>query len=159
MHIYWLDADVYIQAKNGPYKFARVPKFWSFISEQLEKETIKSPQVVYGEIAEGKDDLANWFKPRRRKGLCVPASEKVQEYYGQIAAYVAQHYKPHQAAEFLKGGDGWVIAHALESGGVVVTQESARSRKNKVKIPTICKAFGVRCINTYTMLDELKARF
>jgi len=157
--IYWLDADAYIQAKNGPYKFARVPKFWVFLSEQLEKGTIKSPQVVYREIADGKDDLANWFKQRRRNGLCIAASEKVQEYYGQIAEYVANNYKPHQAAEFLKGADGWVIAHAMEDKGIVVTQESARSRKNKVKIPTICKVFNVRCMNTYDMLDEFHAKF
>ena len=42
--------------------------------------------------------------------------------------------------------------------GFVVTQESARSRKSKIKIPTICKAFNVKCINTYDMLSELKAK-
>ena len=45
----------------------------------------------------------------------------------------------------------------MNGDGVVVTQESDRSHKAKVKIPTICKVFNVRCINTYQMLTALKA--
>jgi hypothetical protein len=155
--IYWLDANVFIQAKNGPYAFTLVPKFWIFLSEQLEQGTIRCSKMVYDELIDGNDDLAGWFKQRREKGLCHHANETVQQQYGSVANYVATKFKPHQAAEFLIGADGWLIAHAMNGDGVVVTQESDRSHKSKIKIPTICKVFGVRCMNTYQMLAALEA--
>jgi hypothetical protein len=155
--IHWLDSNVFIQAKNGPYAFARVPQFWIFLSEQLEQGNVRSPKMVYDELVGGNDDLAVWFKPRREKGLCHHPNETVQQCYGNVANHVAMKFKPHQAAEFLVGADGWIIAHAMDGDGVVVTQESDRSHKSKIKIPTICKVFGVRCVNTYQMLDALGA--
>jgi hypothetical protein len=152
--IYWLDADVYIQASNGPYK--RVPQFWAFLTEQLKLGNIRSPKIVYDEVSAGNDEVAKWFAPRKGEGLCVSASPAVQTDYGKIADYVFEKFKPYQAEEFLRGGDGWVIAHAMDSRGKVVTQESLRKVEAKIKVPTICKALSVPCINTYDLLDELK---
>lgn len=156
--IYWLDANVFIQARNGPYSFTLVPPFWAFLCEQLEQGTIKCPKMVYDELIDGNDDLAAWFKPRREKGLCHHPTETVQQCYSTVANHIATRYKPHQAAEFLIGADGWLIAHAMDGDGVVVTQESDRSHRSKIKIPTICKVFGVRCMDTYQMLGALGAR-
>jgi hypothetical protein len=74
-----------------------------------------------------------------------------------IATIVHDSYprKPHQVAEFLRGADGWVIAAALATEGVVVTMETERSHKSKIKLPTVAKIFDVRCIDTYVMLREL----
>jgi hypothetical protein len=157
--VYWLDANVFIQAKNGPYAFKLVPQFWIFLSEQLECGKIKSSKLVYDELIDGNDDLAIWMKQRREKGLCHPVNQVVQQRYESVANYIATTYKPHQCAEFLMGADGWLIAHAMGGDNVVVTQESDRSHKSKIKIPTICKIFGVQCMNTYKMLGELEANF
>jgi Domain of unknown function (DUF4411) len=159
MPIYWIDAVVLIQSSNTFHPFDRVPKFWSFISQQLDAGVIKAPKIVWQEVADGNDWLAQWVQQRREKGLCVAASKSVQAYLGPISAHVVGKYKPHQANEFLKGGDPWVIAHAMDSEGIVVTQESPRSIKAKVKIPTVCKSLGVRCIDTFAMLKELGAKF
>jgi hypothetical protein len=123
----------------------------------MELGTIKAPKMVWQEVSEGTDDVAVWVKQRREKGLCVTANQSVQARFGAISQHVYEKYKPHQAAEFLKGGDGWVIAHAIETGGIVLTEESDRSRKSKVKIPTVCKALNAKCVNTFTMLEDLKA--
>ena len=155
---YWLDANVFIQARNGPYSFTLVPPFWVFLSEQLEQGIIRCPKIVYDEIVSGNDDLAAWFKPRRERGLCYHPNETVQQCFGTIADHVATKFKPHQACEFLIGADGWLIAHAMNGDGIVVTQESDRSHKSKIKIPTICKVFGVQCMNTYQMLGALGAK-
>jgi Domain of unknown function (DUF4411) len=156
--IYWLDANVFIQAKNGPYRFTLVPQFWAFLSQQIDSGVIRSPKIVFDELIDGKDDLATWIKPRKQNGLCHHASQTVQECYSAVANHVALNFKPHQAAEFLFGADGWLIAHAMDGDGVVVTQESDRSHKAKIKIPTMCKVFHVRCMNTYEMLAALKAK-
>lgn len=157
--IYWLDANVLIEAKKGPYGFALVPQFWVFLSQQLEQGQVKCPKMVYDELIDGNDDLAGWVKPRREKGMCHHATETVQECYTTIANHVALKFKPHHVAEFLMGADGWIIAYAMDGDGVVVTQESDKSKGSKVKIPTVCKVLGVRCMNTYQMLAALGANF
>lgn len=155
---YWIDAVVMIQASNAYYPFHRVPKFWRFLARQLELGTIKSSKIVWQEVSAGTDELARWVVERREMGLCIAANQQVQAAFAKVSEYVYSKYKPHQAAEFLKGGDGWIIAHAMVSGGTVVTEESKRSKESKVKIPTVCKALDdVRCVNTFTMLEELKA--
>ena len=88
MPIYWLDADVFIQAKNGPYPFELVPKFWSFLAEQLDYGNIKSPKMVYDELAVGDDLLAKWVKRRRGSGLCIKANKDAQECFRKIANHV-----------------------------------------------------------------------
>jgi hypothetical protein len=153
---YWLDADVYIQAKNGPYRFEFAPGFWEFLARQFDEGNIKSPKKVYDELTEGSDLLASWCRRMKNRGICSSSGGKeVQECYGRIANYVYTEYKPHQADEFLKGGDGWVIAHAMATGGIVVAQESPRSKKGRIKVPTISRVFGVKCIGTYDMLGHL----
>ena len=123
-------------------------------------QTIKSPKLVYNEIIAGGDELANWTTQRREMGLCVSPSKQVQTCFGQMSNLVASKYKPQNAAEFLKGGDGWVIAHALNAtGDIVVTQENTRSYRAKIKVPTACKEFSVKVVDTFEMLEMLKAEF
>lgn len=152
---YWLDTDVLIQAKNKPYKMERVPQFWTFLSSQLEAGVIKASKLVYEELIKGNDDLANWCKQRKAKGLCVSPNEDVQKCYAKIAVHVFAKYSQHQASIFLNGADGWVIAHALVDGDTVVSLELPKRTKTAIKIPTVCKVLGVKCIDTYDMLDSL----
>jgi hypothetical protein len=72
----------------------------------------------------------------------------------------SKHERRH-ADEFCRKADAWVIAHAMASDGadVVVTHETERSVKGKVKVPTVCDEFGVKWINLYQMLTELDFRF
>lgn len=148
---------VLIQASNAYYPFHRVKKFWVFISEQLQTGKIKAPKIVWQEVANGNDELAEWVKQRRQTGLCTTANKSVQAHFATVSEHVYGKYKPHLAAEFLKGGDGWVIAHAMATGGTAVTEETDKSKKAKVKIPTVCKDLNVRCVDTFTMLEELEA--
>lgn len=49
--------------------------------------------------------------------------------------------------------DPWIIAHAIDKGGAVVTHEQRNPKaSSKVKIPNVCEHFGVRCIDVYQML-------
>jgi Domain of unknown function (DUF4411) len=60
----------------------------------------------------------------------------------------------------MSGADPWLIAHANNTKGVVVSHESNRHpNAKKVRIPDVCAALGVSCIDTYEMLDRLGAEF
>lgn len=154
--VHWLDADVFIQAKNGPYPFDMVKEFWIFLSRMLDEGYIRSSLMVYKELTEGTDYLAQWCKSRKSTGLAVRPSKGVQSKLTDISNHVVSKYGSVLSAPFLNGGDAWIIAHALEGGGTVVTQESEHSKGSKIKVPTVCKELDVRCIDTYRMLKALR---
>jgi hypothetical protein len=130
-------------------------EFWAFLSEQLEAGIIKSSVIVYNELTQGSDYLSQWFKSRRKNGLAERPNKMVQQCMSVIAQHVVKKYGSRLAAPFLNGGDAWIIAHAMATGGVVVTQESERSKGSKVKVPTVCKELNVPCIDTYRMIRDL----
>jgi hypothetical protein len=154
---HWLDANAFIQAKNGPYSFEMAPGFWRWLEKASRDGLIRSPMNVYQEIQTGTDELAQWAKRvKKSSGLFVWADQEVQKCFGPIALFVQQHYSAPQAAEFLRGADPWVIAHALENQGTVVTHEVlAPPESLKVKIPNICAKFGVKCMGVYDAFRHL----
>lgn len=160
MRIYWIDSGVLITAANGHYGFDLVPKFWTWIHEQIATDIVCMPKLAYKEVTDGNDRLAKWCKDRKGLGsICVKASPEVQRRYDDIANYVYGKYRPHQAAEFCRGADGWVIAHALETHGFVVTEENIKHNVSKIKIPTVAKEVDAAWKNTVDMCNELGARF
>ena len=157
---YWIDAGVLITAKNKQYGFDLVPGFWIFIETQLRSGVVRMPKIAFEEITNGNDELARWCKERRNVGyFCVRSGQReVQERYETIANHVVSVYKPHHAAKFLSGADGWIIAHALASHGYVVTDENRRY-PSKVKIPIVARAMGATWKSLFTMCNDLKASF
>lgn len=160
---HWLDANVLIEAHRRTYPINIAVSFWAWLGGQIQSGQIVCPRRVYQEIAEAeghKDELAQWVKVRKEKGLCIRPSRAVQDLVGKIEAYAFEKYSNVEAWEFSKGADPWLIAHALDDGGVVVTNESdLRPDAKKVRIPDICSQFDVKCVDTLGMLRELKAKF
>jgi hypothetical protein len=119
------------------------------------------PRIAFQEVTDGNDELAKWCKDRKSLScFCVKSSDPgVQKRYQDIAEHVYSKYKYHQAAEFLKGADGWIIAHALETHGFVVSSESSRSYRAKIKIPTIAKLFNAPLKSTSDMCRDLGGKF
>ena len=153
---YWLDANTFIQAKNGHYGFDIVPGFWEFLDQRSDEGVVSSSTLVYDElVSDFEDELADWVKERRGTNLFLEPDEAVQDALREIAQHVNENYEPNQAAEFLAGADPWLIAHARAQGGKVVTQEvRVGGNSKKVKIPNVCDAFGVESVNMYQMLRE-----
>lgn len=107
---YCLDANVFIQAKNGPYGMDIVPSFWQFLDDQADAEAICSSKEVYGELAKGDDDLAIWAKDRKDGGMFVEPDEKIQAVFVDIADFVIERHANHQARLFLDSADPWVVS-------------------------------------------------
>jgi hypothetical protein len=157
---YWLDASVLIEAHNRTYPIGVFDSFWEWLAGEVQAGNIVCPRRVYQEVAEAEhqDELAQWMKPRKGKGLCIPASRQVQDRLKEIEEYIFTQYESVEAWDFSKGADPWVIAHALDDHGAVVTKESStRSNAKKARIPDVCNHFGVKCVDTLEMLKELKA--
>ena len=156
---YWLDSNVFIEGKKGPYGFDIAPRFWELIDEMIEGGRISCPTRVLRELLDGQDDLSAWARERRNSGLFIEADPAVQEATAQVIQLVATHYPDNQARRrFLDRADPWVIAHARVDGGTVVTSETrVPDNSLQVKIPNVCDQLQVqvRSINVYQMLREL----
>ena len=157
---FWLDTNVFITPKNSYYSFDIAPGFWTFIDEQAEAGEIAVPALVYDElVGKSDDELSEWARDRRGGPLFVQPSSSVQSALTQVADYVTSRYEPNQAADFLRGADAWVIAHAIAEGGRVVTLETKVSPSStKAKIPNVCERFDVEWIPMFEMLRELRMR-
>jgi hypothetical protein len=138
------------------YKFDETPQWWAFIAKQIELGIVKCGKVTYDELAEGTDWLAEWCKTRKEIGMCVSPSKEVQECYNKIAEYAYKTANYRQAAKFLDGGDGWVIAHAMPNNNTVVSHEARYSTKTGIKVPNVCAVFGIRCISIFDLNTVLK---
>lgn len=157
-----MDADVLIQASRGLYQFERVPQFWMFLSDHIEKGNIRSVKMVYDELTQAGDELSQWVKTRQA-GLCMFADKSVSENYGRICTHVETRFQNNGRRsaifqEFARSADGWIMAHALANGDTVVTQESERSKNAKVKIKPTCDQMGIQCINTTGLIEALDFR-
>jgi len=159
LECYWLDCNVYVQAENGPYNCRIAPTFWSWLHGKIRDGQVRSPVSVYRELMQGHDHLSLWIRTMKKDGLFVKPSRSVYTHFTGIADYVSAHYEQHHAAEFLKGADPWVIAHALDNSGTVVTHEAlVPSGSHRVKIPNICAQFDVRCLGAYAEFEKLDLR-
>lgn len=157
-----LDANVFIEAKNRYYSFDLVPVFWTWLEDQAEAGDIASTDMIYDELKDGGDDLAQWVKDRRDLIFHVPSSSQaVAKAVARLGTWAqSENYKPHVLADFMDGADPFLVGAALETGSILVTQETpAGASRKQVKIPDACRHLGVECENTFTMMRALGAQF
>lgn len=162
---YWLDANIFIAAKNSVYDFDINTTLWNWLHDQLKAGTVASPSRVYQEILKHRknDALKSWVTAKKGDGLCREPDKKVCDAAKLIANHVftCGRYKIAQANAFSKGADAWVIAHAMSTDptGTVVTFEiRVDPRSSRVKIPDVCAHFGVGCTNLQGLLRAFNAK-
>jgi len=161
MFDFWLDTDSFVRPYREAYRFATVPKFWEFLEQKSKEQVIVSSELVLEELTNDKpDELGVWAKQQQGTLFLLP-TEAVQQVLGQIVESVNNNkqYADPWIHAFLGGADPWIIAHAKALGGRVVTFEVSAPDSKRPKIPDVAARFGVRCINLWDMLTELKASF
>jgi hypothetical protein len=133
---YWLDANVFIEAKNGILDFDIAPRFWIWLEEQLKAGVLCSSSLVYKEILGKDDSLAKWAKVRKGLPYWPEPDAEVQAPYREIVEYVENKYastSPAKVGDFLSKADCWIIAHAKAKRGTVVTRESKWTRHLRLR--------------------------
>lgn len=137
------------------------PAFWDWLHKQFQMGQVMSIDNVYLELTDSSDELSVWAK--EKKSHFIPVSDAdTQNMFTEIANFVVSQTSKSQADidNFLSKADPWIIAKAATMEATVVTHEAlVPESSKKVKIPNICKAFGVEYINTYQMLLKLEAKF
>lgn len=161
--MYLLDANVFIEAKNFYYRFETFPAFWGWLDSEQERGNLSSIRPIIEELAKGNDELSQWAKARRGTDWYGSVDDvQTQHHVQEIAEWVVgESFTEPARDKFLSGGDPWLIAKARTIGAAVVTHESLFDPKikKKVKIPNVCEAFDVEYIDTFELLNRLRAKF
>jgi len=156
---YLIDADTFIEAKDGPYGFEICPAFWVFLERENAAGRLFSIKPIGEELCAGNDPLAKWAE--NRKSLFLPLDHAAHEAAKDVVQHVQSHgYTPAACALFLRGADPFLVAYAKAHNHTIITHEVLEpNRLNKVKIPNVCKALNVPCVRVWEWLRQNKAQF
>lgn len=109
---------------------------------------VRSAEEVREELKRQADGLAEWAA--NRPYMFVPLDEPIQV---ATSAVLRGHPLLMKSTKNRNGADPFVIATAQVRRLTVVTEEQGGS-PTKPKIPSVCAALGVRCIDVLTFLRE-----
>ena len=159
---YVLDADVLMTANRNYYAPDICPSFWQRLIQAHQEGHLVSIDRVRDEILNGNDSLVKWAK-EEATDIFAPSTELiVADIFSRISDWVQQNNQFTDAAkeEFLGAADGWLAAYARANNATVVTLETFDANiRRRVKLPNVCRRFGVEYINTFEMLRRIGASF
>jgi hypothetical protein len=112
------------------------------------QQQILCPDEVRVELARQEDELAKWVNARSH--MFVALDETIQRATSEV---LAQHPLLMKATKNRNGADPFVIATACVRSLTVVTEEKGGTA-SKPKIPSVCQALGVPCVNVLSFLRD-----
>lgn len=156
---YFLDADVFIRAKNLHYGFDFCPAFWGWLIQQNQAGQVYSIERVGDELLAGADELADWARDRGGDFFIPPDAALFPALAAVSAWATGQGYEPTAVSTFFQVADYYLVAQAHAGQHVVVTHEISSASTRKIKIPDACIGLGIKCVTPYEMLRSERARF
>ena len=146
--IYCIDTSALIAAWYERYKPNRFPKLWEQLDQLIQEGRLVSSSLVLRECSKQRsEELHDWLKPR--EAMFMAPDETVQ---GQVELIVNTYTGLVQAGKEKFQADPFVIAQAKVSGYAVITEETGIGSLGK--IPGVCSAMKVECINLMQLIDE-----
>lgn len=122
---------------------------WEHLEELSSKGMLHSTEEVLVELKRNDDELLRWAKSQ--SGLFMPVDDGIQV---EVLRVLKDHPKLYDIEKNKSGADPFVIAHALQNGYTVVTEEKKSGNFGKPKIPDVCEHYGIRNINLINLLRE-----
>ena len=144
---YCIDTSALIAAWSERYPLKRIPPFWKRVDELVASGRLVAPEDVRREIQKKADGLYSWVNERRQ--MFVDLEPAIQQQAKDILRdfpYLLKNVPGKSSA------DPFVIGLAIDRGLTVITEEGTGGAK-KPKIPFVCDAKGVKCINLLGLLD------
>jgi hypothetical protein len=146
--IYCIDTSSIIHWFVEVYPPSIFPGLVGRVEDLIINGRLRAPKAVFDEVRPG-DDCHSWAKAQA--ALFHEESQQVQSV---VSSLMAKHKDPQKLHKGINGADPFVIAMAKAGGPnwVVVADEHAGSLENR-KIPFVCGAEGIRCINFQGMMQ------
>jgi hypothetical protein len=160
--MYLLDSNIFIEAQNTYYAYDICPGFWNWLDDANHQGLVASISEVYEELARGNDSLAAWIKARRNGSWFLDVTDDhTQASFADIIQHIesVERYSRPSKDHFIGGADPWLIAKARTMDCTLATHEEYSEMSTRVKIPNVCRNFGVATRSTFDMLRELHVSF
>jgi hypothetical protein len=145
---YCFDTSVLIECWSRSYPPDVFPGLWVKLDELITQQRVLCPDEVRVELARQEDELSKWIGARPH--MFVPLDEAIQRATSEV---LARHPLLMKATKNRNGADPFVIATARVKSLTVVTEEKGGTT-TKPKIPSVCQALGVPCVNVLSFLRD-----
>lgn len=159
--IYVPDTNVLVAAYHHYYAPDLCLGFWDCLSHYITIDRILIVDRVNAEIV-SPTALVDWVARATDNKFALTGTQSVADAYRRLIDWVQDNPQFTDAArvDFARSADGWLAAHAMANGAVVVTNEvPAPDARRRVPLPDLCDQFDIPCINTFDMLRGLGAQF
>jgi len=145
---YCIDTSALIAAWYERYKPNRFPKLWEQLDQLIQEGRLVSSTLVLRECSKQRsEELHDWLQPR--SAMFHTPDETVQ---GQVDYIVNTYTGLVSAGKEKFQADPFVIAQAKVGSYTVITEETGPT--SRAKIPGVCNAMKVECINLMQLIDE-----
>jgi hypothetical protein len=144
------DTSALIEPWVRRYPVDVFPRLWEHLVALIEAGEIVAPSDVLLEIEKQKDDLHAWARGTG-SGLFLPPDRRVMEVYTDV---VNRHVGFMKVNSTKSGADPFVVAMAEVHGIAVVTYETMAKQDAAPKIPNVCTARNLQCVD---LVDVLRA--
>ena len=151
---YTIDTNVLIDLQHR-YPRDVFPSAWSSLEALIDEGRACICREVLEETKRGRDDLHKWSSTYP-DFACPTTDEDITK-----AAEISGAY-PDWVRNEKNAADPFVVAHAIETGRVIVTEERAAGPgvlNHKMKIPNVARAHGIETLTFLAFARAEKWRF
>ncbi len=139
---YSIDTSAILDAWTRYYPPDVMPGLWKQLEELVDNGQLLATEEVLYELEKKEDNVYKWAKIHRN--MFVPTSEKIQL---AVIEILRDHKKLIDTRKNRSGADPFVIALAKVEDCTVITGEKPTNQPERPKIPDICRAIDIPCIN------------
>ncbi len=145
---YCFDTSALIECWTRSYPPDVFPGLWRNLESLVAHLQVICPEEVRTELRRQDDELVKWAEARSY--IFVPLDADIQTATSEV---LAEHPLLMKATKNRNGADPFVIATARVRHATVVTDERGGT-PTKPKIPSVCNAMNVRCIDVLQFIRE-----
>lgn len=156
---YLIDANIFIEGYKSFYPIDVHVSYWNKLADLINLGSFVSIDKVKSEIQD--EPIRQWLDDNISSTFFESSATAIVEYQNVILWANAQSYTSNAKSEFAANtvADAFLIAKAkMENYTLVTYERSEPLKKSKVKIPDVCMAMNVRCIDINTALRELMVK-
>lgn len=155
--LYLVDASSLITAHNTYLALHRVPEFWDWLLHHGANGGVKMPKVIYEEVEDGNDALAEWMGEQATKdALLFDEAAQPPHVLTAMACYGPD---PTEADLITIGKDPFLVAAALVdiNDRQVVTAEVSKPGRTGPRrhLPNVCTDCGVSWMTLVQLMTAL----
>ena len=146
---YSVDTSAIIEGWTRGFPPDVFPPVWAKIEELIDDGVLRATEEVLYELEKKDDEVYKWAC--HHQNMFIPTNERIQE---AVRFILREYTRLIDTRKNRSGADPFVIALALVESLSVVTAENISGSLEKPKIPDVCGALGIRCLNMLELFRE-----